>query len=276
MFDYLSDFSRLCIHTITNKPWNLNRCIKEYAATGLSGITVWRDLLAGKDIKKIGSLINDFGLTAVSLCRGGFFVAKDKKDRLAAVENNKRIIDEAAELGTSLVVLVCGADPDVPIEDARKQVFDGVSAVLPYAVKQGIKLGIEPLHPMYADTRSVINTLRQANDICEKINSPYLGVIIDVYQVWWDPDLEIEIKMCGRNKNIFAFHVSDWKTPTEDLLNDRGLMGEGCIPIKNIRNMVENAGFDGFIEVEIFSNRYWAHDQNEFLKKILDSYLKYC
>lgn len=276
MSNNLTDLSRLCIHTVTNKPWGLDRCVKEYADAGAGGITIWRNLLDRKNTRQVRNLIKDSGLTAVSLCRGGFFVAGEEKDRLSKIENNKLIINEAAELGIPLIVLVCGADPAIPLEDAGKQIFEGISAVLPYAEEAGIKLGIEPLHPMYADTRSAVNTLKQANDICEKIRSPYLGVVADVYHLWWDPGLEKEIERCGRMGKIFAFHVSDWKSPTEDLLNDRGLMGEGCIPLKNIRNMVEKAGFNGFIEVEIFSNRYWAMDQNEFLKKITDSYLKYC
>ncbi|MFC1724660.1 sugar phosphate isomerase/epimerase family protein [candidate division KSB1 bacterium] len=276
MSDQLKDFSKLCIHTISNKPWDIDKCIRKYSDAGIKGVTVWRELLAGKNIRKVGNLITDSGLTAVSLSRGGFFVAEGKKDRLSKIENNKRIIDEASELRTPLIVLVCGADPAVHLEDAGKQIFDGISAILPYAEERGVKLGIEPLHPMYADTRSAVNTLKQANDICEKINSPYIGVIVDVYHLWWDPELEKEIERCGHGNKIFAFHISDWKTPTEDLLNDRGLMGEGCIPIKKIRILIEKAGFNGFNEVEIFSNRYWAQDQDEFLKKIKESYLKHC
>ena len=125
---------------------------------------------------------------------------------------------------------------------------------------------------MYADTRSAINTLAQANDLAEALNTPTVGVAVDVYHLWWDPALESEIKRCGRNNNLFAFHICDWKSPTTDLLNDRGLMGEGCIPIRKIRSWVEEAGFNGFIEVEIFSNIYWKMDQNEFLEKIVKAY----
>ncbi len=128
---------------------------------------------------------------------------------------------------------------------------------------------------MYADSRSAVNTLRQANDLCDRIDCPLVGVVVDVYHVWWDPDLEGEIRRCGQAGRIFAFHVCDWRTPTEDLLNDRGLMGEGCIDVRRIRGWVEESGFDGFIETEIFSNRYWAIDQGEFLEKIKDAYLKH-
>jgi sugar phosphate isomerase/epimerase len=125
---------------------------------------------------------------------------------------------------------------------------------------------------MYADTRSAINTLAQANDLAEALNTQTVGVAVDVYHLWWDPALENEIKRCGLNNNLLAFHICDWKSPTTDLLNDRGLMGEGCIPVRKIRSWVEDAGFNGFIEVEIFSNIYWKMDQSEFLEKIVKAY----
>ena len=128
---------------------------------------------------------------------------------------------------------------------------------------------------MYADSRSAINTLRQANDLCDRLAAPHLGVAVDVYHLWWDPDLSGEIQRSGRAGRIFAFHVCDWRTPTEDLLNDRGLMGEGCIPLRRIRGWVEQAGFTGFIEVEIFSHRYWAQEQSEFLAQIQRAYLEH-
>jgi len=168
--------------------------------------------------------------------------------------------------------LVCGADPSQSLEDSRKQIQDGIAELIPEASAAGIKLAIEPLHPMYADTRSAINTLSQANDMTEALNSPLVGVAVDVYHLWWDPNLEKEIERCGKNNSLLAFHICDWKTPTVDFLNDRGLMGEGCIPIRKIRTWVENAGFNGFQEVEIFSSRYWKMDQSEFLKQIITSY----
>jgi len=171
-------------------------------------------------------------------------------------------------------VLVCGAVPGLPLGEARRQIADGIATVLPHAKAVGVKLSIEPLHPMYADSRSAINTLRQANDMVDKIGSPWLGVTIDVYHVWWDPDLRQEIRRAGGS--VLSFHVCDWRTPTRDILNDRGLMGEGCINIREIRRWVESAGFVGFIEVEIFSNEYWAADQTVFLGKIKAAYLAHC
>lgn len=174
-----------------------------------------------------------------------------------------------------MIVLVCGADPSQPLEDSRKQIHDGIAAIIPEAKAAGVKLAIEPLHPMYADTRSAINTLAQANDLAESLDTPWVGVAVDVYHLWWDPSLENEIKRCGKNNNLLAFHICDWKSPTTDMLNDRGLMGEGCIPLRKIRSWVEDAGFKGFIEVEIFSNEYWKQDQSEFLKRIVKAYQDY-
>ncbi|TMI95883.1 MAG: sugar phosphate isomerase/epimerase [Bacteroidetes bacterium] len=266
------DLSRLCIHTITTKPWQIEEAAKNFAEAGVEGITVWRDALEGRNIKLTGKLLREHDLTIVSLCRGGFFPAKDLNKRKLAIDDNRRAIDEAVELGTSMIVLVCGADPSQPLEESRKQIRDGIAAILPEAAVAGVKLAIEPLHPMYADTRSAINTLAQANDLAEGLNSPSVGVAIDVYHVWWDPSLEKEIKRCGANGNLLAFHICDWKVPTSDLLLDRTLMGEGCIPIKQIRSLVEAAGFTGFNEVEIFSTEYWKYDQAEFLKKIITAY----
>jgi len=135
-----------------------------------------------------------------------------------------------------------------------------------------VKLAIEPLHPMYADTRSAVNTLAQANDMAEMIDSVWVGVAVDVYHLWWDPVLKSEIMRCGRYENLFAFHICDWNVPTTDLLLDRGLMGEGCIPVQEIRGWVEEAGFQGFNEVEIFSTKFWEGNQDEFLKKIIHAY----
>jgi len=271
----ITDLSRLCIHTITTKPWSIEVSAEKYSSGGVKGITVWRDALTGRNIRQTGEMLRNYGLSVVSLCRGGFFPSVDKKKREASIDDNRRAIEEAHELGTNLIVLVCGADPLQPLEVSRNQIFDGISAVLPEAEAAGVKLAIEPLHPMYADTRSAINTLCQANDMAEALASPFAGVAVDVYHLWWDPALETEIERCGRNNNLLAFHICDWKSPTADMLNDRGLMGEGCIPIRKIRSWVERAGFNGFIEVEIFSDIYWKEDQEEFLKKIIESYKKF-
>jgi sugar phosphate isomerase/epimerase len=268
----IADLSRLCIHTITTKPWSIEEAAKNFSAQGVKGITVWRDALEGRNIQQTGRLLRDSGLEIVSLCRGGFFPNKEVAKRASAIDDNKRAIDEASALGTSLIVLVCGADPRQSLEDSRKQIADGIESVIPHAAAAGVRLAIEPLHPMYADTRSAVNTLMQANDMSEALKSPWVGVAADVYHLWWDPSLENEIKRCGKNGHLFAFHVCDWNVPTNDFLLDRGLMGEGCIPIPKIRSWVEDAGFSGYNEVEIFSNNFWKGDQSQFLTKIISAY----
>lgn len=268
----LTDLSQLCIHTITTKPWDIEEAAKNYSAEGIKGITVWRDALANRNIKQTGQLLRDHGLNIVSLCRGGFFPNKEKEKRKVAIDDNLKAIEEAAELGAPLIVLVCGSDPTQSLEDSRKQIQEGIVSVIPQAAAAGIKLAIEPLHPMYADTRSAINTLAQANDMAIQINSSWVGVAVDVYHLWWDPFLEKEIKRCGENDRLFAFHICDWNTPTADMLLDRALMGDGCIPVNKIRSWVEATGFNGFYEVEIFSNKYWQQDQSQFLEKIIKAY----
>jgi sugar phosphate isomerase/epimerase len=268
----LTDLSQLCIHSITTKPWSIEDAVQNFAAEGVKGITVWRDALEARDIGKTGRFIRDHGLEIVSLCRGGFFPATEKLKRKAAIGDNKRAIEEAAELGAPLIVLVCGSDPHQSLEDSRNQIRDGIEAIIPDAAAAGIRLAIEPLHPMYADTRSAINTLAQANDMAISFHSTSVGVAVDVYHLWWDPFLEQEIKRCGENDRLFAFHICDWNSPTTDLLLDRGIMGDGCIPVKKIRSWVEAAGFRGFYEVEIFSTKYWQQDQSQYLKKIIQAY----
>jgi sugar phosphate isomerase/epimerase len=268
----VTDLSRLCIHTITTKPWAIETAARNFAAAGVSGISVWRDALEGRDISHTGRMLRDHGLSIVSLCRGGFFPSVDIQKRRDAIDDNKRAIDEAAALGAPMVVLVCGADARQPLEVSRQQIQDGIAAVIPHAAAAGIRLAIEPLHPMYADTRSAINTLAQANDMATALNSPQVGVAVDVYHLWWDPQLEAEISRCGRNGHLFAFHICDWSIPTKDLLFDRALMGDGCIPIRKIRGWVEATGYTGFNEVEIFSNTWWQQDQSIFLDKIIKAY----
>ena len=268
----LPDLSRLCVHTITTKPWPIETAAARFAAAGVKGITVWRDAMDGRDPAKVGAMLRDEGLSVVSLCRGGFFPAQTAAGQAKALDDNRLAIAEARALGAPHVVLVCGAVPGLPLPEARAQIRDGIAALLPECAAAGVKLAIEPLHPMYADTRSAINTLGQANDLCEQLNSPWVGVAVDVYHLWWDPALEAEIARCGRLKSLIAYHVCDWKSPTTDLLLDRGLMGEGCIPLRQIRGWVEAAGFGGWNEVEIFSTRYWSGDQAAFLNQVVQAY----
>ncbi len=275
MPNQIADLSKLCVHTITTKPWKIDQSVEEFGKAGIGGISVWRDTLEGRDIAQTGDMIRANGLEIVSLVRGGFFPSIDAVKRKESVADNMLAIDEAEALGCPMVVLVCGAEPRISLEKSRDQIREGIEAILPYAENAGVKLAIEPLHPMYADTRSGINTMEQANDMAEFFKSDFVGVAVDVYHLWWDPHLEKEIYRCGENDNLFAFHICDWISPTVDMLNDRGLMGDGCIDIKQIRGWVEKAGFDGFNEVEIFSNKHWAEDQHEFLDKIKYAYLNH-
>jgi sugar phosphate isomerase/epimerase len=264
--------SRLCLHTITTKPWSIETSASKYEAAGVKGITVWRETLVGRNITATGRMLRDRGLSVVSLCRGGFFPALDLPGRRKAIDENRKAIEEANSLGAPLIVLVCGSIPGQPLPESRKQIADGIAALLPDCQASGIKLAIEPLHPMYADSRSAINTLGQANDLVESLGSLHVGVAVDVYHLWWDPMLEKEIARSGKLGALLAYHVCDWRTPTVDMLNDRGIMGEGSIPLRQIRAWMESAGFLGFNEVEIFSNRLWRHSQDQILADIVQSY----
>lgn len=269
----LIDFSRLCVHTITTKPWSLQEAIEGYTKAGIPGVTVWRQHLEPQGVEESAKMLRDSGVEVVSLCRGGFFPAADEAGRQKAIDDNHKAIDEAAEIGAPLIVLVCGAVPGMPLWQGRAQIADGITAVLPHAESAGVKLAIEPLHPMYADDRSAINTLKQANDMVESIAHDKLGVTVDVYHLWWDPDLEAEIKRAG--DRVFSFHICDWRTPTRDILLDRALMGDGCIDIRRIRGWVEETGFSGYNEVEIFSTEHWESDQTKFVEKIKTAYLEH-
>ncbi|HEY7087680.1 MAG TPA: sugar phosphate isomerase/epimerase family protein [Tepidisphaeraceae bacterium] len=271
----LSDISRLAIHTMTNKPWSLRQCIDAYSKAGVKGISVWRNVLEPMGAAAAGKMLRDAGMEVVALVRSGFFPAIEPSKRPVALDDNRRAIDEAADIGAEMVVLVCGAVPGMSLPEARKQIRDGIAAVLPHARARNVKLAIEPLHPMYAADRSAINRMAEARVICEALRDPMLGIACDVYHVWWDPDLEKEIHFAGQQKTLFAFHICDWRVNTRDLLNDRGLMGEGCIDLREIRGWVESAGFSGFNEVEIFSTDRWATDQNEYVEQIKRAYLEH-
>jgi sugar phosphate isomerase/epimerase len=284
------DLKRFALHTVTTKPWRIEKAIDEFARAGFGGISVWRDAMDGRDPVAVRRRIAEAGLTGISLVRGGFFARSDAAARTAAMEDNRRCIAEAHDLGLPLVVLVCGADPTLSLADSRRIITDSLAELAPEAAAAGVQLGIEPLHPMYADTRSAVNTLGQAVRMAGEANSSAgftaavpsaaaassaaspadrpVTTVLDVYHLWWDEELPNQITEAGREGLLSAFHVCDWRVPTEHMLLDRGLMGEGCIDIPGIRQHVEGVGFNGLIEVEIFSERYWAMDQSEWLQKI--------
>lgn len=269
----MADLSRLCIHTVTTSPLPIEEAVDAYAARGVTGITVWRDALKDRKPELVARRISDAGLRVVSLCRGGFFASHDPAKRRDALADNIAAVEEAASIGAPLVVIVPGADPAQSLAESRRQIAEGLAVTAARGRELGVRLAVEPLHPMYADTRSAINTLRQANDICDLVSDDHVGVAVDVYHLWWDPELQDQIRRTGRDGRLFAFHVCDWRSPTRDILLDRELMGSGCIDIPGIRAWVEEAGFAGAVEVEIFSTEYWAWDQSRFLDAIVEAYL---
>ncbi len=270
----MNDLSRAAVHTQTHKPWTLRQCIETYSTLGIHGISVWRHTLEPTGAKEAGRMLRDHNMKVPALVRGGFFTSLDPSARSAALDMNRTCIDEAHEIGAEMVVLVVGSTPGLSLEEGRKQVTDGIAALIPYARKANVKLAIEPLHPMYAGDKSCINRMAEARKVCQKLCDPMVGIAVDVYHVWWDPDLESEVQLAGQLGLIFGFHVCDWLADTTHTLTQRGLMGEGVIDIKQIRGWVEAAGFKGYNEIEIFSEKWWAADQSDYAKKIAAAYLK--
>jgi sugar phosphate isomerase/epimerase len=239
-------------------------------AEGVEWIGAWRHKI--EPVATAARVIHDAGLRVSSLCRGGFFPAATASERRRRVEDNLRAIDEAAALGTDLIVLVCGPAPDRDLDAARAMVEEGMSYIVDHARQCGVRLGIEPLHPMYAAERSVIVTLNQANQMAQQFDAATVGVVVDVYHVWWDPQVYVEIARAGRR--IYAFHVSDWMVPTNSLLMSRGMMGQGVIEIRRLRQAVEEAGYSGPIEVEIFNEEIWQMPVREAIQKVRACYLE--
>ena len=252
----------LSLNTATvRKQWNLAQIIDGCARHGIRGISPWRDQVSALGLKNAASSIKANGLAVTGLCRGGFFTAKDWKD------DNLRAIEEAHTLGAQCLVLVVGGllPGSKDLASSRERVKEGIASILPEARKAGVPLAIEPLHPMQAAERACVNTLEQALDICDALGEG-IGVAVDVYHVWWDPKLEQQIRRAGK-KRALAYHICDWLVPTRDLLNDRGMMGDGVIDLPRIRGWVETAGYAGFQEVEIFSELdWWKRDPDEVLR----------
>ena len=267
--------AKCAIHTMTNKPWSLRQCIENYTAAGIRGISVWRNVVEPVGKSEAARMLRESGMHVPSLVRGGFFPSVEQSRREAAIDENKRAIDEAREIGAQMLVLVVGAVPGMPLDEGRKQAAEGIAAILDHARDSQIKLAVEPLHPMYAADKSCINRMAEARKVCDQLDDPIVGIAVDVYHVWWDPDLQSEIELAGEKGRLFGFHVCDWRVKTRDLLTDRGLMGDGCIDLKTIRQWMEKAGFTGFHEIEVFSEEYWATDQAEYVKKIRDAYLEH-
>jgi sugar phosphate isomerase/epimerase len=267
------DLTRLSLNQMTTNFWGVREAAEGCALAGISWIGLWRDKVQEAGLKESARIVRDAGLKVSSLCRGGMFPAATKAERAARIDDNRRAVDEAAVLGTDVLVLVCGAAPDRDIDAARGMVEEGIEQVLPYAERAGVRLGIEPLHPAFAADRSVISTLGEANDIVERLGSPQLGVVIDVYHVWWDPELYREIERSAGQ--ILGFHVDDWLRGGGDPLTSRGIMGDGVIELRRMREAVEAAGYAGPIEVEIFNEEVWAMPGDDALDLVAARYLEH-
>jgi sugar phosphate isomerase/epimerase len=281
MRDFSSDHRWLSLNTATvRKQGNLLEIIDACARHNIRAIDPWRDQIAAVGLDRAARAVRDAGLELSGYCRGGMFTS-DASRRAEVRDDNRRAVDEARALDASCVVLVVGGLPQYSrpgsaaskdIAAARRQVEDAISEMLEYARDANMPLAIEPLHPSYAGDRACVNTTKQALDICDRLDDErtgILGVALDVYHVWWDPELAAQISRAGRDR-LLAFHVCDWLVPTKDILNDRGMMGDGVIDIKSVRRLVEAQGFAGYSEIEIFSNDWWGRPMDEVLRTCVE------
>ena len=227
------------------------------ADAGIRWFGPWRHKVAEVGAAEARRILDGHGLRVSSLCRGGFFLAAGE------AEDNRRAVEEAATLGTDVLVLVCGPPEGADVDGARARIADGIERLLPHAREHGVRLAIEPLHPMMISERSAIVTLGEAVDLAGRLGSDHVGVIVDAYHVWWDPRLYEEIARAGRR--ILGYHVADWLVPTTDRLQGRGMMGDGVIELRRIRAAVEAAGYDGPIEVEVINREAWARPGAELV-----------
>jgi len=258
--------------------YTMAQAVDACLAQGITAIAPWRDQIQATGIKEAAAILRSNSMRVTGLCRGGMFPAVDKAGLAAAVEDNKRAIDEAAAIQAECLVLVVGGLPDGSrdLPKAREMVADGLFAILPYARENRMPLAIEPLHPMYAADRSCINTLEQALDLCDLLGEG-VGVVVDVYHVWWDPKLYAQIARAGAGGRILAHHICDWLVPTHDLLLDRGMMGDGIIDLRSIRTAIEEAGYHGPQEVEIFSSEnWWKRPGEEVISTCAERFISIC
>ena len=258
------------------KQCDMRQAVDACLAAGITAIAPWRDQVAAIGLDEAARLVRDNDLKVTGLCRGGMFPAPDAAGRQKALDENRRALEESAALNADCLVLVVGGLPEgsKDLPGARNMVRDGMAALLEDARKMNVPLAIEPLHPMYAADRACVNTLRHALDLCDELGEG-VGVAVDVYHVWWDPELAEQVARAG--DRILAHHICDWLVPTTDLLVDRGMMGDGVIDLKAIRAMVEAAGFHGHQEVEIFSeNNWWKRPADEVLATCKERYATVC
>ena len=256
--------------------WKLPQAVEAAARHGFTGVAPWREMVQETGIAEAARIFKANGVRVTGYCRGGLFGAGGRENFQAAIDDNKRMIDEAAAIGAECIVVIGGglAPGSRDLSEARKIFVEGLAAILPHARSCGVPLALEPMHPMYAADRGCITTLKEMLDIADALGNDGLGVAIDTYHVWWDPDLEAQIARAGRR--IIAHHICDWLVPTKHLLTDRGMMGDGVIDFRGIRRMIEAAGFRGIQEVEIFSDYWWSRPGDEVLSTVIERFKSEC
>ncbi|MDX3383494.1 sugar phosphate isomerase/epimerase [Streptomyces niveiscabiei] len=264
----MTDLARFSINQMTVKQLSMPELVADCVKLGIPGVGLWRDPVQTYGLDATAKLVRDAGLTVTTLCRGGFFTAIDPTERAAALDDNRRAIDEAATLGTDTLVLVSGGLPagSKDLHGARERIADALGELAPYAEQHGVRLAIEPLHPMFASDRCVVSTLAQALDIAERFPAHQVGVTVDTYHIWWDDNAPAQIARAGASGRIHTFQLADWITPLpEGVLNGRGQIGDGAIDMREWKGYVEEAGYTGPIEVELFNDDLWARDGHELL-----------
>jgi len=267
----MADLARLSINQATTREQHsLAQAIEAYAGAGVAGISIWRDKLAECGLDEAARMLKDQGLRVSGLCRAGQFPSDSAAERQARIDDSLVAVDEAVALGADCLIVVAGGLPEgsKDLAGARGMIRDGLGSILPHARAARMPVAIEPLHPMYAADRCAINSLGQALDLCDELGDG-IGVAVDVYHVWWDPNLQAQIARAG--DRVLAYHVCDWLVPTTDLLLDRGMMGDGVIDIPQISAWVDGTGYDGLIEVEIFSaENWWKRPGEEVIRTCRD------
>lgn len=262
--------SRLSLNQKTTDRLSVPEAVDACVNADLGWIGLWREPVADFGLEESAVAVRTAGLGVSSLCRGGFFPAATDEEFEANVADNLLAVDEAARLGTDVVVLVCGGVVEGDLDRSRRQVAEGIALTAPHAAASGVRLAIEPLHPMYAADRSVVVTLSQALDIAETHPTEHVGVVIDTFHLWWDPDVWTQIERAG--KRIFSYQVCDWLDPLPDLLMGRGMMGDGVIEFRRFTEAVTAAGYDGPIEVEIFNDEIWARQPDEVIAQMIERF----
>lgn len=273
----MSDFSRLSLNSATTKKWTLAEVVDGCVRAGIPAIAPWRDRVEEAGLDKAAKLIKDAGLRVSSLCRGGFLTAADADadGQAAALAGNRAAILEAVALDTRELFLVVGglAPGEKDVVAARQRVADRLADLAPFAVENGIRLVLEPLHPMYAADRAVISTLGQALDLATPFDAQAVGVAVDTFHVWWDPELKAQIERAGREDRIASYQVCDFNMPiAADPLLSRGFMGDGVIDFATISTWVRDAGYTGDVEVEIFNQEIWDADGDAVVETVKERY----